>query len=180
MSARKQWQAYADRLGADLSELFNENIRETVKAGIRAVAVNTVQDSGRAAFHWVVIPNRGRVNPGAWKELTFNPAYGRPPIGRIGDQGRNSQQVIEAVVSRESRRAIDATVKGRQGQATSFLFQSNVPGKQTDPEWGRPDPESNYRINAGLKEAKEAGLTQMRARWEQQLAKGNVRKRPVR
>jgi len=179
-SARRAWQDYADNVGMSLAELFNENIRETVKTGVRAIVTNTKQDSGRAAYHWVVIPNRGRVNPGAWKELKFNPAYGVRPVGRPGDQGKNSAEVIKAVVNRESRRAIDATVKGRSGQATSFMFQSNVPGKLTDKEWGRPDPDSNYRINARLKEAKEAALSQMKAKWDRQIALGRTRKNPVR
>ena len=177
-SGRKRWQAYADKVGVDLSELLNQGIRETLKVGVRAVAANTVQDSGRAAAHWVVIPNRGSVNPGSWKEMTFNPAYGRPPVGHPGDKGRNESSVIQAVVSRESRRAIDATVKGRKGQATAFQFQSNVPSQVNDPHWGANNP-SNYRRNAELKEAKEVALTQMEAKWKRQIALGNQRKRPV-
>lgn len=179
-SARRAWQDYADKVGMNLAELFNENIRETVKVGVRAVVTNTVQDSGRAAFHWVVIPNRGRVNPGSWKELKFNPAYGVSPVGRPGDKGKNSGAVIQAVVSRESRRAIDATVKGRSGQATSFVFQSNVPARQVDDHWGRPADADNYRKAAKLKEAKEAALSQMKAKWDRQIALGRTRKNPVR
>lgn len=180
-SARKKWQAYADKMGADMSSLLNENIRETVKAGVRAVVTNTVQDSGRAAFHWVVIPNRGSVNPSQWNEMTFNPVYHRPPIGGPGTRGRNAQAVINAVVSRESRRAIDATVKGRSGQATSFLFQSNVPGQWNDVTQRREQPSNgeNYRHNAELAQAKSAALSQMQARWARQAALGNLRKRPV-
>ena len=179
-SARRAWQDYADNVGMSLAELFNENIRETVKVGVRAVVTNTVQDSGRAAYHWVVIPNRGRVNPSSWKELKFNPAYGVPPVGRPGDKGKNSGAVINAVIGRESRRAIDATVKGRSGQATSFVFQSNVPARQVDDHWGRPGDAENYRKAAKLKEAKEAALSQMKAKWDRQIALGRTRKNPVR
>jgi hypothetical protein len=178
-SARNQWQSYAERVGLDLSELLNRNIRETLKVGVRAVVTNTVQDSGRAAFHWVIIPNRGAVNPGKWSEMTFNPTYYRPPIGGPGDKGKNRTAVIQAVISRETRKTIDATVKGRTGQATVFQFQSNVPSQQVDAEWGRPGSRSNYRLNAELAKAKEAALTQMKVKWEQQIAAGNQRKRPV-
>ena len=154
-SSRRRWQAYTERMGADLSDLFNRNIRETVKAGVRALVANTQHDSSRAAYHWVVIPNKGSVNPGSWKQMTFDPMYHRPPVGGPGDKGKNKQMVIREVVQRESSRAIDKTVKGRKGQASVFTFQNNVPGQLNDLKGTRELPASgeNYRKQAKLKEA---------------------------
>lgn len=178
-SAKKKWNRYAEQFGYDLSAVFNDSIRATIKVGIRALVYNTVQDSGRAAYHWVVIPNKGG-QPGRWSQLKFNPAYNHGPVGKPGDAGKNQQAVIKAVIDRETSRAVDAVVKGRKGQATKFVFQSNIPAEQVDREWGRPEVRENYRKAAKLKEAKEAALSQMQSKFQKEIAKGNTRKRPLR
>lgn len=182
VSDRKKWEKYVDQFGLDLSMMFNRTIRETLKSGVRALVANTHHDSSRAANHWVVIPNRGKINRGSWKEMTFNPTYRQFPVGKIGDQGKNRQQTIDHVVERESRRSIDRTVRGRTGQASVFVFQSRVPAVWNDIEQDETpqDHVDNYRRNAQLVEAKKVAMTQMRAKLIQQVALQNVRKKRIR
>lgn len=174
-SDRKKFQAWADRTGMDLGMFFNRNIRETLKVGVETVVANTVHDSSRAASHWLVIPNRGKVNPSAWREMTFQPAHGVAPVGRIGDKGKNRGQAIQAVTSRETSRSIKKAVSGRT-PATKFVFQNNIPGQWDDQNQSRDAKnDQNYRINAGLKEAKEAAESAMQTKFTRLVAAGKVR-----
>lgn len=181
-SVRNRWQQAANEFGLGLEDLFNSGIRDTVKTGLRALVANTQHDSSRAANHWVVVPNRGNKNPGQWAQSTFNPVYGQPPVGKPGDKGANRQATIESVMQRESRRSIDATVKGRSGQATAFIFVSSVPETWNDIEGNETPPgnEQRYRENARLEEAKLAAETQMQSKWLQFVEKGKYRKTPLR
>lgn len=174
-SARSKWQAYAERTGTDMGEFFNRNIRETLKVGIEALVKNTVHDSSRAANHWVIIPNKGKVNPGSWKEMTFQPTHGVSPVGRIGDGGTNRGLTIKAVTSRETHRSINKAVAGRE-PASVFRFQNNIPGQYNDQDGGKAAANGqNYRLNAGLSEARAAAESVMQVKFNSLIAAGKVR-----
>jgi len=161
-----RWQQRADRYGEQLGALYNRNIRETLRAGVTTLVENTKMDSGRAAAHWMVIPNKGG-RPGSYAQMNFpNPDYGQGPVGRRGDSGRNSGKVIKAVVEREWSRAISNTVKGRN-PATRFMFESSVPEIWDDSEKDSVgDARSgSYRDNARLAYAQQAALNRMQAKF---------------
>lgn len=182
VSGRKKWQAAAEEFGLGLEDLLNSGIRDTVTTGLRALVANTKHDSSRAANHWVVVANRGSKNPDQWKEMKFNPAYGVSPVGRPGDKGANQTATINSVIRRETARSIKPTVRGRSGQATSFIFVSSVPDKWNDLTASPtlPHNEEQYRLNANLEDAKAAAQSQMEAKWLQFVASGKYRKTPVR
>lgn len=192
-----KWHSYANRTGLWIGDLLNKHMRETLKVGVHTLVENTHMDSGRAASHWVVIPNRGNVSPGSWKQMKFNPAYNRPPVGAPGDNGKGRNEVIQAVVKREWNRSIDKVVRGSRGkQATAFEFHSSVPpyfddsaGEESGPEesgWHREEPpfgmamKNSYWENAKLLEAKEAALARMAQKFNALMAAGNARKNPLR
>lgn len=185
MARVTRWQRYADNMGLWIGEHFNSVMRRTLEKGITTLVENTQHDSSRAASHWVVIPNRGKVNPGAWREMTFNPAFGVPPVGRPGDRGRNAPAAIQHVVGREMRRSVRATIDGRSGQATVFHFSNSTPHDYDDAGGGYLDDDTprtgnSYRENAKLEQARDAALGRMSAEFNAQMARGNVRKKPLR
>jgi len=180
---QNKWQAYADRMGLWTGDFLNETVKASLKAGIQALVRNTVHDSSRAASHWVVIPNKGRVSPGAWKQMTFQPAHGVPPVGRPGDKGKNLPIVLKDVTDREMRRSVNKAVSGRK-PATTFLFHNVTPTAYNDTT-GEYDSDSvrsgdNYRKNAKLEEAKQAALDAMYDKFRKQWERGNTRKIPLR
>lgn len=181
MAKQNKWQRYADNVGLWIGEHFNDVMRRTLDKGITTLVAHTQHDSSRAASHWVVIPNRGRVSPGAWREMTFSPAYGRPPVGQRGDKGKNASAAVGFVRDREMRRSVNATVAGRK-PATVFHFSNSTPHDYqdgADSYESRPG-EKSYRANAKLEEAKNAALGRMAAAFNAEHARGNVRKRPLR
>lgn len=177
-----KWSRYADKFGLDIGAFFNKSIRRALKVGVQALVANTVHDSSRAAFHWVVIPSGGNVRPGAWREMTFNPAYGHPPVGRRGDKGANKGETVAFVTEREFDRAIDATVRAPQ-PATRFVFSNSTPDAYDDRK-GEFDPETRrrgdmYRVNAKLERAKEAAEARMQTSFSGAIQRGELRKRPL-
>ncbi len=170
-----KWSRYADRFGLDIGAFFNKSIRRALKAGVQALVANTVHDSSRAAFHWVVLPSGGAVRPGAWREMTFNPAYGHPPVGSRGDKGANKDEAVTFVTQREFDRAIDTTVRGRQ-PATRFLFENATPDQTDDTR----NPKRSYRANANLAGAQEAAESRMQTSFSGAIQRGELRKRPLR
>lgn len=161
-----RWHQMAERYGEWLGALYNRNIRETLKSGVKTLVANTQMDSGRAAAHWMIVPNKGG-RPGSYAQMNFpNPDYGQGPVGRRGDNGRNRGKVIKAVVEREWSRAISNTVKGRN-PATRFVFESSVPEIWDDSEKDSVGDaqSSSYRVNAKLAEAEEAAKDRMAAKF---------------
>lgn len=179
-----RWGRYADRTGVWIGDLLNKTMKETLKVGVHTLVANTHMDSGRAASHWVVIPNRGNVRPGSWKQMTFNPAHGSAPVGKPGDGGRGRDKVIKAVVQREWNRSIDKVVRGARGkQATVFEFHSSVPPYYDDAlgeEVGDNEGGKSYWENAKLIEAKQAALDRMAMKFNALMAAGQARKNPLR
>lgn len=182
-----KWQKYADSQGLWLGQLLNRNMREVLKIGVNTLVANTQMDSGRAAAHWVVIPNRGKVRPGAWKQMKFDPVYGRPPVGKPGDKKTESGaegEVIKAVVSREWNRAISKAISGRN-PATGFAFHSSIPPFFDDSQGVETGPSEtpgidSYWENAHLEEAKEAALSKMTQKFNALMAAARSRKNPLR
>lgn len=182
--AKGRWEKYAEETGIAIGEFFNRNMREVLRIGIKAVVENTYMDSGRAAAHWTVIPNKGNSRPGAWGQMKFpNPDYGTAPVGYPGDKaihGGSSPAVIKAVVEREWARSITRAIQGRR-PATVFTFHSSVPTHYDDGSFTFGGTRrSNYRENAKLEEAKQAGLTRMREKFINLHNRGDVRKIPLR
>lgn len=157
-----RWHDMATRHGTWLGALYNRNMRETLKAGIHTLVENTKMDSGRAAAHWMLIPNKGG-RPGNYAQMHFpNPDYGEGPVGRRGSNGANRSEVVKAVVQREWSRAISKSISGRN-PATRFLFESSVPDIWDDKEKDQVGdmPSGSYRANAKLVDAQEAALDRM-------------------
>lgn len=171
-----RWHQMADRHGEWLGSLFNENIRETLKVGVRTLIRNTAMDTGRAAAHWMVIPNKGG-SPGSYAQMRFpNPDYGDKPLGKRGSKGRNRAVIVKAVVEREWSRAINKQVRGRN-PATRFLFESSVPDAWDDSEKdiGGDMSSGSYRVNAKLAEAEAAAKARMDAKFVALMEAGRYR-----
>lgn len=174
MSQRKKFQSLAEETGIDLGQFFNRNIRETLKAGIEALVKNTHHDSSRAATHWLVIPNKGNFNYGQWKYMKFEPAHGVKPVGRIGDKGVNRAAAIKAVTSRETARAINKAVSGRN-PATKFVFHNATPESYDDRLGKEGGSGTNYQENARLEDARKAAESVMKNKFERLVTAGKVR-----
>lgn len=168
-----KWQKYTEAYGDYYGDLLNKNIRQVLKTGVKVLLRNTHQDSGTAAYHWTVVPNKtDKVRPGAWAQSKFTPMHGRPPVGARFSGGKNAQQVIKAVIDREWSRSISRAVSGRNPSST-FAFRNTTP-ETNDDSFGN----QNYRDNAELKKAETAALSAMRQKHQALLARGG-RKNPL-
>lgn len=171
-----RWHKMADNYGEQLGALYSRDIRRTLKAGIIALVENTKMDSGRAAAHWMVIPNKGG-SPGSYAQMKFpNPNYGKKPVGRPGDKGKNAASVTKFVTSREMSRTVNKQVKW-PNPATRFFFESSVPEQWNDA--GRSSTNS-YRDNARLAYAYSAAIERMNAKFNALVEAGKYRVNPLR
>lgn len=175
-----KWQRYAEQNGLWVGEFFNRNIREVLRRGLHVLTLQTHQDSGRAAAHWMLIPSGGGTRPGARAQMRFpNPDHGQTPVGQPGDGGANSAQVVRHVVEREYSKVVQKAVQGRR-PATHFAFRSSVPERWDDQEKDEVGDGGNYRENARLDEASDIALAAMRQRFHHLMARGVIRKIPLR
>lgn len=183
-----KWQKYAERNGIWMGEHLNRTIQRALSAGLQALVLHTQHDSSRAAYHWILVPNAAGVRPGSWAQSKFRPAFGVPPVGHPGDLGSNKQSVISEVVSREMRRTVDRTVKGRK-PATRFVFFNAIPEHWDDetqtaqsPVWADkyPGKYKGYQENAELDQARLAAYAAMEGVWDRAFARGAIRKIPLR
>lgn len=168
-----KWQKYTEKYGDYYGDLLNEHMRQVLKTGVRVLLKDTQQDSGTAAYHWTVVPNKtDKVRPGAWAQSKFTPMHGRPPVGARFSGGKNAQQVIKAVIDREWSRSISRAISGRNPSST-FAFRNTTPETNDDSFEGH-----NYRDNAELKRASDNALLAMRQKHNAMSARG-FRKNPI-
>lgn len=160
MSKRgRKWEKYAEEHGLWVGGFMNRAIRETLKTGIHVLVENTKMDSGRAATHWMIVPNKMGPRTGSRKHGKFRPEYGESPVGYPGEKGRMAPQVISHVTMRETTKVIDRSVAGRR-PATVFRFYNAIPETYDERAPGI-STQQNYHVNAQLEQAKNASLEAM-------------------
>lgn len=157
--AKGKWEMYAEAQGMWIGGFFNRAIRGTLKVGIEVLVQNSHMDSGRAATHWMIVPNKKGPRTGSRKHGKFRPDYGESPVGYPGEKGRMSATVVSHVTQRETVKVIERAVKGRR-PATIFRFYNATPVTYDDTH-SMVKTEQNYQANARLEEAKNAALDAM-------------------
>lgn len=160
---------YLDSQAIDLRTQFNRVIREVLRTAITALEQNTRVDSGRAAYHWRILPiDTGRAAP-RWKAEYAANVRGRSPVGAQGDRRQgidNRDPVMRYVVGREQE-VIDRVVKGRTPRAR-FLFFNPI-----------QEASEEYAHNAHLSQAVDIAQAAARSRMEQLMVTYGMRKRPL-
>lgn len=179
MSKRgRKWEKYAEQHGLWVGGFMNRAIKATLKTGIEVLVQNTHMDSGRAAVHWMIVPNKDGPRTGSRKHGKFRPEYGDSPVGYPGEKGRMAPQVVSHVTMRETVKVIDRSVQGRR-PATIFRFYNATPVTHDDTYSGITTKQ-NYHVNARLEEAKNASLEAMSNKLLQFWSRGQyVRKVPL-
>ena len=163
----------------DISALFNRSIRSALAAGIEAAVRNTIHDSSNAGYHWMVA-ERSRSRPGnralgTVKDLrqtkgVRGPARGQTgTIGFQGDRGAHRNQTVISARMREREEVLDKMVSGRNVRGNYYFYHGLLSGK-SDIE----NPKE-YARRANLEAAGLAAIKAVRERFNQEVARGNVR-----
>ena len=89
-----QKEAHFKKMIAGMQESFNDAVYDLVMSALDEALHATYQDSGNAAFNWLVHINE----PGAKIGADFVRVRGAPPVGNFGDaRGAGHATVINAV-----------------------------------------------------------------------------------
>lgn len=161
----------ADQFGIDLGALFSRSIRQALLAGLLVAVRTTHHDSSNAGVHWMLAA-RGKSRPGSrktgkindFRETADRPAT--PPVGRRRDGGIHKARAERFVRDRELRQVIEKLVSGRRPE-TEFYFAHPL-------EQGE-----EYYQNAHIKEAGDAAVAETARIFQNRIAAGNARKRPL-
>ena len=173
----------ADLVVADLSRLFNRNIRLSLRAGIAAAINNTVHDSSNAAYHWMVA-EASKSRPGNRREGTLRdlrqtkgvrgPARPKTgPVGFRGDAGSHRYETLNYVRSRETANVIDKYVVGRTPSGKFYFYNPLLMGGAS-PDYPSQDMEE-YQFNADVEFAGEEAVAATIAAFERYASKGKLR-----
>lgn len=166
--SRSRLGKYAEHFGANVQSFLNRTIEQTLNAGLTAALKETQQDSGLAAYHWIVVPIGGGQRPGGRKLSHFSTQYrGTGVVGNKGEhRGRGNMAVVKAARERE-RRVITRAVKQR---AERYVFFNDVP---SEPNLTT----GSYADNARIEAAWNAAVSVMNRKFQSAIAAGNTRKR---
>lgn len=173
----------AELVAADLTRLFNRNIRLSLRAGIAAAIHNTVQDSSNAAYHWMVAES-SKSRPGNRREGTLRdlrqtkgvrgPARPKTgPVGFRGDLGANRYATLNYVRSRETAQVIDKYVVGRTPSGKFYFYNPLLMGGSS-PDYSA-EVMSEYQSNADVETAGEEAVAATLAAFERYANKGKLR-----
>jgi hypothetical protein len=152
--------AYAD----GIEQLINRAMRRGLLKGLEAAVENTTHDSSNAAYHWLLAASRSR--PGMRAEGQLTDRRGIAPVGKRGDKGQRRHAVASAVRQRETQKVLDKFLVGRKPDA-KWGFYNAVLSDET------------YAGNANIEEAGEAALEAVALAIEDEITKGNARRRPL-
>lgn len=176
----------AEILVQDMGRVFNQALRRSLAAAVRAAAENTNHDSSNAAYHWLIGEKtksrpasrrlgtvrdlRGRVGGKKTRQGSSKKRRPKGTVGYRGDGGRNRYKTNNAVVSR-GKVIIEKYVSGRDPSREFVLYHGLLDGKTED-----GINAGKYRDNANIDEAAKAGAEAFYEHMNRALRAGLFRK----
>lgn len=172
---------YAEDYGVNMEAIFNRAITRTVESGFKILLKTTAADSGRALYHWNLIPGKGSgLSAGSRRIAKFDfSVRGQGVVGKRGSAGANRGEIELHVLTREINQVLRRGLAGgRQAVGkgtTTFAFYNPTPTVKGEGENDANNP-VDYATAAKLKEAETAAIGKMQQDLERMLARENGRK----